>query len=51
MFVGQYIPRIMHIVYALSPVDFTHIPQDGFTGTGAILRLRQCQWRNPDEYG
>ena len=33
------------------PVSFTHILQDYFTGTGAILRLPQCQWSNPEGYG
>ena len=32
-------------------VCFTHIHQDYFTGTGAIIRLPQCQWSNPDGYG
>ena len=32
-------------------VSFTHILQDYFTGTGAILRLPQCQWSNPKGYG
>ena len=30
--------------------DFTHILQDCFTGTGAIIWLPQCQWSNPEEY-
>ena len=29
----------------------THILQCCFTGTGAIKRLPQCQWSNPEEYG
>ena len=28
-------------------VDFTHILQGYFTGTGAIMYLPQCQWSNP----
>ena len=32
-------------------IDFTHILQGCFTGTGAIARLPQCQWSNPEEYG
>ena len=32
-------------------VDFTHIRQGDFTGTGAIIRLPQCHWSNPEEYG
>ena len=35
--------------YGWLPVYFTHIHQDYFTGTGAILL--QCQWNNPEEYG
>ena len=31
--------------------DFTHILQDCFTGTGAIIRLPQCQWNNLEKYG
>ena len=30
---------------------FIHIHQDCFTGTGAIVRLPQCQWSKPDGYG
>ena len=30
---------------------FIHIPQDWFAGTGAIVRLPQCQWSKPDGYG
>ena len=29
----------------------THILQDYFTGTGAIVWLPQCQWNNPEGYG
>ena len=29
-------------------VGFTHILQGYFTGTGAIIRLPQCQWSNPE---
>ena len=32
-------------------VDFTHILQGYFTGTGAIIWLPQCKWSNPEEYG
>ena len=32
-------------------VDFTHILQDYLTSTGAVERLPQCQWSNPEEYG
>ena len=31
-------------------VSPTHILQGYFTGTGAIIRLPQCQWSNPEEY-
>ena len=31
--------------------EFTHIFQGCFTGTGAIVRLPQCQWSYPDHYG
>ena len=30
---------------------FIHIHQGCFAGTGAIVRLPQCQWSKPDEYG
>ena len=30
---------------------FTHIHQGCFAGTGAIVRLPQCQWSKPDGYG
>ena len=30
---------------------FTHILQGCYTGTGAIVWLPQCQWRNYEEYG
>ena len=29
---------------------FIHIHQDCFAGTGAIVRLPQCQWSKPDGY-
>ena len=29
---------------------FTHIHQGCFAGTGAIVRLPQCQWSKPDGY-
>ena len=34
-----------------SCISFTHILQDGFTGTGAIIWLPQCLWSNPKGYG
>ena len=30
---------------------FIHIHQGCFAGTGAIVRLPQCQWYKPDGYG
>ena len=30
---------------------FIHIHQGGFAGTGAIVRLPQCQWSKPGGYG
>ena len=30
---------------------FIHIHQDCFAGTGAIVRLPQCQWSKPEGYG
>ena len=30
---------------------FIHIHQGCFAGTGAIVRLPQCQWNTPDAYG
>ena len=30
---------------------FIHIHQGCFAGTGAIVRLPQCQWSKPDVYG
>ena len=30
---------------------FIHIHQGCFAGTGAIVRLSQCQWSKPDGYG
>ena len=30
---------------------FIHIHQGYFAGTGAIVRLPQCQWSKPDGYG
>ena len=34
-----------------SHVVFIHIHQGCFAGTGAIVRLPQCQWSKPDGYG
>ena len=30
---------------------FIHIHQECFAGTGAIVRLPQCQWSKPDGFG
>ena len=30
---------------------FIHMHQGSFAGTGAIVRLPQCQWSKPDGYG
>ena len=64
MYYLQYIPRNMHTVllcFALlwlcnrslmnSHEVFIHIHQGCFAGTGAIVRLPQCQWSKPDGYG
>ena len=37
--------------YSQLQTNFTYILQDGFTGTGAITRLPQCQWCNPEGFG
>ena len=61
----QYIPRNMHmygfVVLCFVVVKqsfimnshevFIHIHQGYFAGTGAIVRLPQCQWSKPDGYG
>ena len=60
----QYIPRNMHTVFVVlcfvvvmqsfimnSHEVFIHIHQGCFAGTGAIVRLPQCQWSKPDGYG
>ena len=58
----QYIPRNMHTVLLCFVVVmqsfimnshevFIHIHQGCFAGTGAIVRLPQCQWSKPDGYG
>ena len=60
----QYIPRNIHTVFFVlcfvvvmqsfimnSHEVFIHIHQGCFAGTGAIVRLPQCQWSKPDGYG
>ena len=38
--------------YAMNSHEvFIHIHQGCFAGTGAIVRLPQCQWSKPDGYG
>ena len=41
--------------YAIVHNEFTcsiyHVHQGCFAGTGAIVRLPQCQWSKPDGYG
>ena len=37
--------------YAIVHNEFIHIHQGCFAGTGAIVRLPQCQWSKPDGYG
>ena len=39
------------IVHNDSHEVFIHIHQGCFAGTGAIVRLPQCQWSKPDGYG
>ena len=39
------------IVHMDSHEVFIHIHQGCFAGTGAIVRLPQCQWSKPDGYG
>ena len=44
--------RRSHICnYSISQEVFIHIHQGCFAGTGAIIRLPQCQWSKPDGYG
>ena len=47
----QYIPRNMHTVLLCFALLWFHIHQGCFAGTGAIVRLPQCQWSKPDGYG
>ena len=60
----QHIPRNMHTVLLCfcfvvvmqsfimnSHEVFIHIHQGCFAGTGAMVRLPQCQWSKPDGYG
>ena len=42
---------VMHSFIMRSHEVFIHIHQGCFAGTGAIVRLPQCQWSKPDGYG
>ena len=42
---------VMQSVIMNSYEVFIHINQGCFAGTGAIVRLPQCQWSKPDGYG
>ena len=43
--------KVMQSFLMNSHEVFIHIHQGCFAGTGAIVRLPQCQWSNPDGYG
>ena len=45
------ITRFPHVKVNKSHEVFIHIHQACFAGTGAIVRLPQCQWSKPDGYG
>ena len=42
---------VMQSLIMYSHEVFIHIHQGCFAGTGAIVRLPQCQWSKPDGYG
>ena len=42
---------VMQSSIMISHEVFIHIHQGCFAGTGAIVRLPQCQWSKPGEYG
>ena len=42
---------VMQSIIMNSREVFIHIHQGCFAGTGAIVRLPQCQWSKPDGYG
>ena len=42
---------VMQSFINISHEVFIHIHQGCFAGTGAIVRLPQCQWSKPDGYG
>ena len=43
--------EVMQSFIMTSHEVFIHIHQGCFAGTGAIVRLPQCQWSKPDGYG
>ena len=53
VFPMKYAHSLCFVVFycGLVSTNFSHIPQDSFTGTGAIIWLPQCQWRNPANQG
>ena len=50
-FVGLCFVVVMQSFIMNSHEVFIHIHQGCFAGTGAIVRLPQCQWSKPDGYG
>ena len=42
---------VMQSFIMISHEVFIHIHQGCFAGTGAMVRLPQCQWSKPDGYG
>ena len=42
---------VMQLFIMNSHEVFIHIHQGCFAGTGAVVRLPQCQWSKPDGYG
>ena len=50
-FIVLYFVVVMQSFIMNSHEVFIHIHQGCFAGTGAIVRLPQCQWSKPDGYG
>ena len=50
-FVVLWVVVVMQSFIMNSHEVFIHIHQGCFAGTGAIVRLPQCQWSKPDGYG
>ena len=50
-FVVLYFVVVMQSFIMISHEVFIHIHHGCFAGTGAIVRLPQCQWSKPDGYG